>query len=491
MREHLCTGQGCECQTSPAQHAFIAEALAGLVDTAKLVPELAQTAASMDFLPDSLASDENRRILLKNGTILSMDPAVGDFARGDLLIEGSKIAAIGPSLEADAIVIDASDMIIIPGFCDPHIHAWQGNLPRIIPNHASTAADERAGTINPSTRSRNYRWTFHHAFGPVYRPEDTYIGTLMTMLAALNGGITTVCDNAHNSRTAAHSDASVQALVNSGIRGIHAYGRPRFGTWDRQFPEDAYRLRSQYFSSDEQLTTFRLFMLGRDPYEELQHVLDVRRKVNSWITFDTGIGIHPLVELYASGDLDGRETINHGTFISREKMDAVVASGATVNVCPRIESQFRFGNIPYQAWIDAGLKPAISNDDPATYAIDMFHEMQTLYSFQRAKAHRGEIGSNCGEPRLDTLRDMLEAATIRGAQNCNVAHKVGSLTPGKQADIVMINTDDIHLFRATTRSALWSRGRMSTRWTRCSSMAAFENGVASWLAWISSVYEAR
>jgi cytosine/adenosine deaminase-related metal-dependent hydrolase len=244
----------------------------------------------------------------------------------------------------------------------------------------------------------------------------------------------------------AHSDASIHALRDSGIRGIHAYGRPRFGDWDRQFPDDAHRLRTQYFASDDQLTTFRLFMLGRDPYEELQHVLKVRRELDCWITFDSGIGVHPLVELYASGALDGRETINHGTYISRAKMDAVVAHGATVNVCPRIESQFRFGDIPYQAWLDAGLKPAISNDDPATYAIDMFHEMQTLYAFQRARAHQSVIRREPDAPRLATVRDMLEAATVRGAQNCNLFHKVGSLTPGKQADIAMINTDDVHLF---------------------------------------------
>jgi cytosine/adenosine deaminase-related metal-dependent hydrolase len=153
-----------------------------------------------------------------------------------------------------------------------------------------------------------------------------------------------------------------------------------------------------------------------------------------------------LVELYQSGALDGRETINHGTFISRDKMDAVVAHGAKVNVCPRIESQFRFGDIPYQAWLDAGLKPAISNDDPATYAIDMFHEMQTLYSFQRAKVHNAVLRGEQGTPRLATVRNMLEAATLRGAENCNLAHRVGSLTPGKAADIVMIDTANIHLF---------------------------------------------
>jgi 5-methylthioadenosine/S-adenosylhomocysteine deaminase len=443
---HMCGGPGCGCQASDGRQGFLDGIFSGIAGSAIETPDVAETALLADFAKAPIAAEAGRRILLKGGTILSMDPAVGDFARGDLLIEGSKIAAVAPNIEADAAVINASEMIVIPGFCDPHIHAWQGNLPRIIPNHASTAEDEKKGTVDPGTRTRNYRWVFHHTFGPAYRPEDTYVGTLMSMLSAINGGITTVCDNAHNSRTATHSDASIQALIDSGIRGIHAFGRPRFGPWDRQFPEDAHRLRRQYFSCDDQLTTLRLFMLGRDPEDELRHVLKVRRELDCWITFDSGIGVHPLVELYASGELDGRETINHGTFISPEKMAAVVAHGATVNVCPRIETQFRFGDVPYQAWIEAGLKPAISNDDPATYAIDTFREMQTLYAFQRAKAHQDALRGEGATPHYATLRDMLEAATIRGAQNCALDHKVGSLTPGKQADIVMINTDDIHLF---------------------------------------------
>lgn len=443
MPHAFCTTPGCGCRPTPGREAFSAELIEGLVDAAALVPELSETALAADFSP-AARREEARRILIKGGTVLSMDPQVGDFAQGDVLIEGSRIAAVGPDIAADAAMIDASEMIVIPGFCDPHIHAWQGSLPRIIPNHVSTAEDEKSGTVELSAPTRNYRWVFHHTFGPVFRPEDTYVGTLMTMLAAINGGITTVCDNAHNSRTAAHSEASIQALLDSGVRGVHAYGRPRHGTWDRQFPGDAYRLRERYFSSEDQRVTFRLFMLGRDPYEELLQVLRVRRDLDLWITFDSGIGSQPLVELYAEGLFDGRETINHGTFVSREKMDAVVRHGGKVNVCPRIETQFRFGHIPYQEWIDAGLKPAISNDDPATYAIDTFREMQTLYAYQRAGAFR-KAGTP-DAPRLATVRDMLEAATIRGAENCALGHKVGSLTPGKEADVVLIDTGGIHLY---------------------------------------------
>ncbi len=189
-------------------------------------------------------------------------PRSGDLPRGDILVEGSKILAVAPEIRAEAFVIDAEDMIAIPGFCDPHIHAWEGNLPRLIPDHTTTAEQEMTGVVKGTDHTLNYRWVYHELFGPLYRPEDIYAGTLATMLTAMNGGITTVCDNAHNSRTAQHSDASIQALRDSGIRGVHAYGRPRHGVWAGQFPLDARRLRDEYFATDDQLTTMRMFMLG-------------------------------------------------------------------------------------------------------------------------------------------------------------------------------------------------------------------------------------
>ena len=186
-------------------------------------------------------------------------------------------------------------------------------------------------------------------------------------------------------------------------------------------------------------------MLGRDPIEEFERVFSVRRELDLWISFDSGLHLQSVADFYADGRFDGRETINHGSFFSAEQKRAIVSHGAQVNVCPRTEAQFRSGDIPYQEWIDAGLKPGISNDDPATYAINMFSEMQCLYAFQRSKVLKDRLDGRTELPRLATLRDMLEAATIRGAENCGLSHQVGSLTPGKQADIVLIDTDSLLL----------------------------------------------
>lgn len=448
MASHCCTGPGCGCAGSPGRNAFVRAVCEGIIEPARISADLAETPLRDDFDQcEKSAQQTPRRVLIKGATILSMDSAIGDFAVGDILIEGSKIAAVGPCIEAEAAVVDASEMIALPGFCDPHIHAWEGNLPRLIPDNTTTAEEERTGKIKGERPTRNYRWVYHQLFGPLYRPEDVYIGTLASLLAAMNGGITTVCDNAHNLRTSAHADASVAALKVSGVRGIHAHARPRDGEYEMRFPDDAERVKREHFASDDQLTTMRLYLLGRDPYEELERVVQMRRRLDCWITFDSGIGSQPLAELYRDGLLDGRETINHGNFVSREKMEAVAAAGAQVNVCPRIETQFRYGEVPYQEWRNVGVRPAISNDDPGTYAINMFSEMQALYAFQRSRALQAKMDpGHLGTPELTSLREILQAATIRGAENCALAHKVGTLTPGKEADIVLINTDSVHLY---------------------------------------------
>ena len=417
----------------------------GIDELTAVVDPSSPSAETFDVAHFNARPLDQRRVLLKGGTLLTMDPQIGDFVRGDLLIEGATISAIGSELDVPAPIIDASGMIITPGFCDPHIHAWQGSLTRIIANQLGD--HHRLGIpSNQELATRNYSHVMHHTFGPLFRPEDIYIGTLMSLLVAANGGITTVCDNANNSRSPEHADASIAAMRDSGIRGVYAFGRARAGVQTGHFPADAYRLKKQFFASDDQLYTMRLFMRGDDPYEEMQRVLDVRRDLNVWVTFDSGLGKQPVVEMYAQGLLDGRETINHGNFMRPEQMRAVVEHGAAVNVCPRIESQFRYGTIPYQTWRNLGLKPGISNDDPATYPINMFQEMRVLYAHQRAQVFQDHARGEGDLEKLATVRDMLEAATICGAGCCGLASQVGSLTPGKQADLILISTENIHLF---------------------------------------------
>lgn len=193
---------------------------------------------------------DRRRILFTGATIVTMDPAVGVIDGGDLLVEGDTITAVGRGLDAaGAVVVDATGTILTPGFVDTHRHAWEAQLRRIMPD-----VDDLGGYVMATLAG----------YATVYRPQDMYIGTRLAALTAIDSGITTMLDFSHNSRTREHSDAAIEALVDTGIRGVHASMGPHFGAWDRQWPGDLTRVKDQYFSSDDQLLTLRLATLATD-----------------------------------------------------------------------------------------------------------------------------------------------------------------------------------------------------------------------------------
>ena len=169
----------------------------------------------------SLNQTSDRRIVITNGCVISMDPIVGDFAKADVLIEGDTISQIGPNLraeagEGEAAIIDAEGCIVMPGFVDTHRHMWQGQLRRLIPNV----------DISMYLGLRD-------AFAVQYEPSDSYAGTLAIALGALYSGITSIKDVAHNTGSAAHADAEIEALTQAGIRAVYAYAPPEAGEWDR------------------------------------------------------------------------------------------------------------------------------------------------------------------------------------------------------------------------------------------------------------------
>ncbi len=121
-----------------ARRAFLRSTVGGIAAGTLAASGLAHTALAQDWKTEP-GSDRNkgRRILLRGGTILSMDPAVGDFLKGDVLIDGTRITRVDKSISSrGATVVDATGTIIVPGFVDTHRHAWQNHFRRAIPNSA-------------------------------------------------------------------------------------------------------------------------------------------------------------------------------------------------------------------------------------------------------------------------------------------------------------------------------------------------------------------
>ena len=373
-------------------------------------------------------SPPGQAILLKGGTVVSMDPKVGDFVKGDVLIQGKKITAVAGEVKApaQAQVIDASNTIVIPGFVDAHRHSWEGQLRRIIPDGPIAA----------------YMATTHQGFARYYRPHDHYVGNLITALGCIDAGITCLIDNSHNSRSAAHSDAAIQALIDSGIRGVHASGAPQTGDWDKQWPQDLERLKKQFFSSDDQLVTLRMFTgLDRGNFA-------LARKLGIRMTTESNAAGRDYDEFWNEKLLRDDNTYNHCQGWSDVVWQRIKDSGGTVNVCPRSDAQYGLGEgiSAFQKALDHGMRPGFSIDNETSYGTDMFTEMRVAFNMQRAMATNRRVNGDAKAPAIVNVRQVLECATAGGAANAGLLDKCGTLTPGKEADIVMIRTDDINLY---------------------------------------------
>ncbi len=387
--------------------------------------------------------DAQRRVLLRGATIISMDPAVGDHERADLLIEGRRIAAIGPDLsdavaDGRGITLAMEDMILIPGMQDTHRHCWQNQLRRLIPD--ADLAD--------------YMELTHHTHARFYRPEDFYAGGVIAAASAIDGGVTCVLDFSHNARSASHSDAAIEAFVDAGMRAIHASGPPAVGDWDQQWPADVVRLRDQYAASDESLIAVRLAVwgstdLGGPQVAITPDSLTFARRHGIEVSVDAAWGLAAsanIEELGHQGLLGPDVTLIHCTSFSDEAWRQIASSGTTISLCPTSDQQIGLASSvpPIQDACDHGVLPSLSVDIECSLSTDMFSQMRTILQTQRMMAFRRRWLGEDDAPEPITVRDVLRYATVGGATANGNLHRTGTLTPGKDADIVAIRANDVN-----------------------------------------------
>jgi len=361
-----------------------------------------------------------QRLLLKGGVVLTMDPRLGDFENADVLIEGSKIAAVGASLPANAPIVDASNMIVMPGFVDTHRHIWQGQLRNILPN----------GRLDP-----DYFRDIGASARNAYRPEDVYVGDLLSAWGAINAGITTLLDWSHISNSPEHSDAAVQGLRESGIRAVYGYGTGAAGPRN-QYPQDIRRLRKQYFNTDDQLLTLAL-ATAFDP----KH-WEVAREVGAPITLhDNGSGLLlPLAKLMGPD-----VTYIHCCHLTAEEWKLIASSGGSLSLATPIEMEMGHGIPPIQQALDHKIPWSLSNDVETEIPSDFFTQMRTNFFLQRMQIFTRERAKESNVPPLLTVKDIVHVATAGGARANWLDKRTGSLTPGKEADVILLTANAINV----------------------------------------------
>ncbi len=361
------------------------------------------------------------RILLKNAVVLTLDPSVPDLAQGDVLIEGGRIAQIGANLDASpesTFIADMSNRIVIPGFIDTHSHSYQGLLHSLLPG----------GIVDPDyNRDIQNNLTLH------YRPEDVYAGVLITALALIDNGTTTIVDISQIAHSPEHSDANIQALKDSGIRAVFAYSRGA-GPLAR-YPEDLIRLRNTYFNSPDQLLSIAL-ATSTDPA-----TFQFARRAGVRSVLHIRVNSEPLLALGRAGLLRPGDEFIHCTHLTKEAWSLIRDSGGLTSHCPPLEMAMGHGYPAIQDALDHGLRPSLSSDHSATVAQDMFGIMRAAFNLQRLAVLQRAMRKEPDLPPLLTPREVLSFATIEGARCAALDAKTGTLTPGKQADIAVLRTD--------------------------------------------------
>jgi cytosine/adenosine deaminase-related metal-dependent hydrolase len=380
---------------------------------------------------------KSNRTLLKGGNVLTLDKDLGDFPRADVLIEGTTIRAVQPRIDAaDSEVIDASGTIVLPGFVDAHRHTWEGAIKQVAPD-----AD-----------LSSYFTSILATFAPAYRPEDVYIGTLLGALEALDAGITTLFDWSHIQHTPEHTDAAVQALRDAGLRAVFGYGFPNTGFewfYESQLPhpDDARRVRAEHFASDEGLVTMAMAVRGPElsTMEVTRRDWALARELGLKMSVHVGNGAfgvpyRAIENLDAAGLLGPDTQYVHNVSLTDAAIRRIKETGGTAVSTPAVELQMGFGMPSAGRFIKHGLRPGLGIDVITSTAGDLFTQMRATYQVERV------LASQSPEERpLLTTRDMLEMATIDGARAVWLDHEIGTLTPGKEADIILIRTDGLHL----------------------------------------------
>lgn len=444
-----------------SRRGFLKAAGAATAGASILAPATA-SADDDDRSPED-SGKNGRRVLIRGGSVMSMDPKVGDFARADVLIEGKKIVAVGPNLSAGgAAVIDARGRIVMPGFIDTHHHQFETALRSFLAD--GLLINDGSGT--PSANPTYFEYILSR-FAPVYRPQDVYFNELFGGLSQLDHGVTTVHDISQIHHTPQHSDAVAQALIDTGRRAVLGYFEGAGGNPSAAYayPQDARRLKSRWFSSSDQLTTMSMggeVYLGAPTYTQ---AWKLGRELNLQIVAHilSPFGIRPILDQLAQGKGGVNNDIGlgpdnlfiHMTGMSDMAWQRVKDVGANVSLAVPIEMNMRHGIPPILKMQSLGIEPSLSVDVECTMTADFFTQMRSMMTMQRMVVNQQVLDSGLaqgnwwptpnGTPPLLNVRDVLRYATMNGARHLRLDGKVGSLTPGKEADIIILDATALNV----------------------------------------------
>jgi 5-methylthioadenosine/S-adenosylhomocysteine deaminase len=380
-------------------------------------------------------TQRSSKLLITNAIVLTMDESAGNFDRADVLVENGAIAAIGPDLErAGAQIVDGSDSIVMPGLVDSHRHLWHTALRNVLADATSSQFMAIAGKA-----------------GGRFTPGDVYLSSRLGAAEALNAGITTLLDWCHVTNSPAHADAAVQAALDSGVRIVFAHGTPLTFP-DDQIHADIRRVRDTWFPGGESLVT--LAMAARGPERTSPEISDtdfaLARELGLGISFHTGAWSgsdgSALRALYERKQLGPDINYVHLNYTRPDVLDLIAETGGTASITPFAEMMMGAGHPPTDRLLARGIPTGLGTDTALWGASSLFTETKLALGSVRAleaaraaadKQHYTQVGLRAAQ--------ALDLVTRQSAKAIWLEDKVGSLTPGKRADLLLIKRTSANL----------------------------------------------
>ena len=392
------------------------------------------------------------KYLIRNATVVTIDENLGTIADCDVLIENSLIVAVGPSLgdHVDATIIDGTDAIVSPGFVDTHRHTWQTQL----------------RTVTTDFVLSDYVLNIRNIYGSCYTPHDACIGNLCGALESIDNGITFLIDHSHIMNSPAHADAAVKGLRDAKIRAVFCYGLYSNPSWEgsaidssihAKDPDwrlaDAKRVRESHFPSNKPTDLLRFGFapteLERTTFDRTILEIEYGRSLGAAIvTGHVGMGKYDigqhLVEKFDNEKLLGPDLLlSHCASLQDHELAAVQRNGVGLSSTPDTELQMGMGHpIAFKA-AQHGCIASIGIDITSNNPADMFQQMRLLLQAQRHlenEAHPGPLPSVAQK-----CHQVLRMATMGGAEAVGLKDVIGSITPGKRADLIITRCNSTRL----------------------------------------------
>ena len=371
-------------------------------------------------------------VLFKGGTVLTMDRA-GVLDPGDVLVEGERISAVGGELATPegAVVVDCAGGIVMPGMVDTHRHMWQTAL-----------------------RGFGADWTLTQYFvfyylnwGKIFRPEDIYAGNLLAGIEAIDAGVTTTLDWSHGLQTIEHGEAALQALREVPGRFVLAYGNLLGAPWEWSKTREFRAFVAREFQTRSDMLGFQLaFDVTGDPSFPEKGAFESARELDARATTHAGVwgatndaGIALMSE---HGFMTKDVTYVHAATLSDDSYQRIAASGAYASVSTESEQSAGQGYPTTWKLRRHRIPVSLSMDTSVWWSADMFSAMRSTLGADRSREHL-EAHSRNETVVSNALRaeEVVRWATLGGAEALGLAEEIGSLAPGKKADIVLLKND--------------------------------------------------